>query len=87
MPFISVASLLMESVEDLEKQALDSTEPSELEAVASLKAEKEKAYLKMPNIKPPRRKKFNKSETREYRNEYQKEYREENGNGYIPKGR
>lgn len=48
-------------------------------------SQKEKAFVKMPNIKPPRRQQNNESGTREYRRDYQKEYREDNGNGYIPK--
>lgn len=46
---------------------------------------KDKGYLKMPNVKPPRRQNNNVSDTREYRREYQENYRAENGNGYIPK--
>lgn len=46
---------------------------------------KEKPFVKMPSIKPPRRQTNNVTDTREYRREYQKDYRAENGNGYIPK--
>ena len=46
---------------------------------------RERPHKTSPKIKPKRRKPFNESDTRGYRNEYQKEYRIENGNGYIKK--
>jgi len=71
---------------ELRKLAQEMVENKESRLLEDGSSTKEKPFLKMPNDKPPRRKSNNVTDTREYRNQYQKEYREENGNGYIPKG-
>lgn len=72
--------------EEIRKLATEMVDTKESRLLEDGSSAKEKPFLKMPNAKPPRRKSFNVSDTRDYRNDYQKEYRLENGNGYIPKG-
>lgn len=62
-------------------EACDSEDEAVAKEAARVLMDKEKKFLKMPNEKPPRRKSFNRTDTREWRNEYQREYRAENGDG------
>lgn len=77
-----VSDLILRTAGDMLADVIESTDgdPLAKEAAKAL-MDKEKAFRKMPNVKPPRRQSFNVSETRDYRNEYQREYRAEHGNG------
>ena len=67
--------------ERLRKAANDVLSEDETVREAANAIEKERPFVRQPSSKPPRRKKFNTSATREYRNEYQAQYRQDNGNG------